>query len=92
MCCICDCVDFPSLLREEVGMGKCCIYVHENGCSTYLLIKSGPQMKHYTNCDINHEEFLQMFGGREKDIPFYNNLTFTLLLYILERSLHQNLE
>ena len=34
----------PSLLRREVGMGKCCKYAHENGCSTYLLFKSQSQL------------------------------------------------
>ena len=39
MCCIYASVNFPSLLRSEVGMGECCIYAHENGCSTYLYSK-----------------------------------------------------
>ena len=39
----------PSLLRKEVGMGKYCIYAHENGCSTYLLFKSWSQRTHLHN-------------------------------------------
>ena len=42
MCCIYASIDFPFPSKEEGGNGGG-IYAHENGCGTYLLIKSGPQ-------------------------------------------------
>ena len=38
-------IDFPFPFKEGGTNGEVLHYAHENGCSTYLLFKSGPQMK-----------------------------------------------